>query len=360
MPGLRRTPFRIAPARGCLAAGLAAAWLGALGGSSLPAAAVEEFPDWLSQLASEAKQRGISPATVATALEGVEPLPDVLELDRSQPRAPGDFCHYMERRLTPTRIERGRRVIAEHRDLLEEIARQYGVPARYLVAMWGLETNFGDYVGDFPVVGALVTLAHDPRRSGLFREEIFAALRILDEGHRDAAGFVGSWAGATRQVQLMPSTFLEYAVDHDGDGRKDVWSSLPDALATAANVLKRAGWHSGESWGRQVSVPPELVGERATLRRTRPLADWQRAGVRRIDGSDLPVADLRGRIVLPLRGPGPSFLVYRNYGTFLAWNRSTFFAVSLGTLADEISGAGSLEACGLGSRRALAIAPGRG
>jgi membrane-bound lytic murein transglycosylase B len=264
-----------------------------------------------------------------------------LELDRRQPRAPRDFCGYLERRLTPTRIARGRRVLEEQRELLAAISDDYGVPARYLVALWGLETNFGDYLGDYPLIDALVTLARDPRRAGLFREQIFAALRIVDEGHHRHEGLMGSWAGATGQVQLMPTTFLAYAVDRDGDGRKDVWTSLPDALATAAHFLRNSGWRSGESWGRQVQLPADLRRNGA-----RSLSAWQELGVRRIDGSDLPDADLRAELVLPLRRPDLAFLAYRNYQTFLAWNRSTFFAISVGALADEISGAGSLRACG--------------
>jgi membrane-bound lytic murein transglycosylase B len=324
----------------CIAAGLAAALLGA-GAGGARTVPDPELSSWLEVLKAEALGRGISRQTVETTLGGVEPIPRVLELDRRQPRAPKDFCGYLERRLTPTRIARGRRVLEEHRELLAEISADYGVPARYLVALWGLETNFGDYLGDYPLIDALVTLARNPRRAALFREQIFAALQIIDEGHQRHEDLVGSWAGATGQVQLMPTTFLAYAVDRDGDGRKDVWTSLPDALATAAHYLRRSGWRSGETWGRQVRSPAELGRDGA-----KPLAAWQELGVRRIDGSDLPDADLRAELVLPLRRPGLAFLTYRNYQTFLAWNRSTFFAISVGALADEISGAGSLRACG--------------
>jgi membrane-bound lytic murein transglycosylase B len=322
-----------------LAVGLAAALAGTAGERAL---AADDFSIWLRALEAEALERGISRPTVESALRDVKTIPRVLELDRRQPVAPKDFCGYLERRLTPTRIERGRRVLAEHRELLAELAADYGVPARYLVALWGLETNFGDYLGDYPLMDALATLARNPRRGDFFREQIFAALQIIDEGHHPPVGLVGSWAGATGQVQLMPTTFLAYAVDRDGDGRKDVWSSLPDSLATAANYLRRSGWRSGQTWGRQVQLP---TGSRHDG--SRPLADWQQLGVRRVDGRDLPEGDLRAEVVLPLRRPDPAFLVYRNYRTFLAWNRSTFFAISVGALADEISGAPSLRACGI-------------
>ncbi|MHC4164819.1 MAG: lytic murein transglycosylase, partial [Planctomycetota bacterium] len=276
--------------------GLAAAFLGT---PAVGSVAEDDWSRWLAELEAEALERGISQPTAVGVLGGVEPIPRVLELDRRQPVAPRDFCGYLEARLTPTRIARGRRVLAEHRELLAEIVADYGVPARYLVALWGLETNFGDYLGDYPLFDALVTLARDSRRSNLFREQIFAALQIIDGGHHAAEGLVGSWAGATGQVQLMPTTFLAYAVDRDGDGRKDVWTSLPDSLATAANILRRAGWRSGETWGRQVRLPSKLSRDRA-----RPLSAWQELGVRRIDGRDLPEAHLRAEIVLPLRRPG--------------------------------------------------------
>jgi membrane-bound lytic murein transglycosylase B len=324
-------------------------YLAVLLGAAAPGTASapsDGFERWLADLEAEALERGISNQTVEAALDGVEPIARVIELDRGQPRSPRDFCGYLDRRLTETRIARGRRVLKEQRALLEEITAAYGVPSRYLVALWGLETNFGDYLGDFPVIASLVTLAYDSRRGDAFREQVLAALRIVEEGHQDPQGMRGSWAGATGQVQLMPTTFLEYAVDYDGDGRKDVWTSLPDALATAANYLRESGWRSGETWGRQVQLPAALHRDAGLLRRPRPLAHWQQSGVRSVDGGELPVADIRGSIVLPVRKPDPAFLVYRNYRTFLAWNNSPFFAISVGALADEIVGAGPLRVCG--------------
>jgi len=306
------------------------------------------FSQWLAEFQSEAIQRGISEPTVRAALANIEPIPRVLELDRTQPGAkPSDFCKYMQGRLTPTRIARGQRVLAEERELLMQLTHEYGIPARYLVALWGLETNFGDYTGDYPVLASLATLAHDTRRPDLFRRQLLAALRIVDEGHQTATRYKGSWAGASGHVQFMPTTFLEYAVDHDGDGRKDLWGSRADSLASAANYLRRSGWRPGETWGRQVSLPATLGRETAALRKRRPLAAWKDMGVTRSNGRALPDASLRGRIVQPLRGPGPAFLAYANYDTFLAWNHSTYFAVSVGTFADELGNRSSLRACGL-------------
>ena len=169
---------------------------------------------------------------------------------------------------------------------------------------------------------------------------------MIDEGHAEP-DFNGSWAGATGQVQFMPTTFLAYAVDHDGDGRKNLWGSVPDALASAANYLSQSGWRSGEAWGRQVSLPTELQGNPSALKRRRRLDEWRALGVTAIDGSALPASTLRGTIVLPRRRGLPAFLTYHNYRTFLAWNHSTFFAVSVGTLADELTGRGALDICGI-------------
>jgi membrane-bound lytic murein transglycosylase B len=304
-----------------------------------------DFSHWLGELAVEAQERGISRSVIETALNGVQPLPDVIALDRNQPEGTDDLCVYLNRRLSKTRIERGRRMLSEHRDLLERVTATYGVPSRFLIALWGLETNFGDITGTFPVIDAVATLAHDDRRGPLFREQLFAALRIVDQGHRTPSQMTGSWAGGMGQVQLMPTTFLDHAVDYDGDGRKNIWSSLPDAFASAATYLKRMGWRTGEIWGREVRLPAELAGDRAELAKTRSVANWRSAGVTRIDGHALPGAEMRGSIVLPDRKKQHAFLVYSNFETLMRWNRSTFFAISVGALADEISQSASLRAC---------------
>jgi membrane-bound lytic murein transglycosylase B len=308
-----------------------------------PADGLEAF---LAGIRTEARARGISQATIDASLVGIVDRPQVIEADRSQPKSPSDFCRYLSKRLTPTRIERGKRMLDEHRDLLADITRAYGVPARYVVALWGLETNFGDYQGDHPIFDTLVTLARDPRRGDFFRDQIFAGLRMVEDGHHPAEGFVGSWAGATGQVQFMPSTYLAYAVDQDGDGHRDLWRSVPDALASAAHLLSRSGWRSGETWGRQVVLPSEIHGRaRALGRGSRSLEGWSALGVRRHDGAPLPDANLLARLVLPQRRADPAFLVYGNYSVFMDWNRSTFFAISVGALADEIDDRSTLVAC---------------
>jgi membrane-bound lytic murein transglycosylase B len=304
-----------------------------------------DFAAWLAALGAEALDSGISEATVTASLGGVEPLGRILELDRSQPRSPAKFCEYFGRRLTSTRIERGRRMLHEHRAVLDAVSQQYGVAPRFVIALWGLETNFGDYTGDYRVIDALATLAYDERRGPMFRRQLLAALRIVDQGHQDPGRMKGSWAGAMGQVQFMPTTFLDYAVDHDGDGRKDVWESLPDAFASAAHYLDRSGWNTGQTWGREVTLPAALALDSEALGQRKLLADWQAVGVRKRDGSDLPQADLRGSIVMPSGNPADAYLVYHNFRVLLRWNNSNFFGISVGSLADELSRSASAQVC---------------
>jgi membrane-bound lytic murein transglycosylase B len=212
------------------------------------------------------------------------------------------------------------------------------------VAFWGLETNFGDYLGSFPVVGSLATLAHDPRRSEFFRSELLAALSIIDDGNISAAEMIGSWAGAMGQPQFMPSTFVRFAVDADADGRRDIWHSLPDVFASAANFLAKSGWRGDETWGREVRLPAGFDLELTGLEVEKTLAAWQILGVRKANGDDLPRVDMKGSLILPAGHAGPAFLVYSNYRTILQWNRSDLYAIAVGHLADRIAGKGPLVA----------------
>ena len=298
----------------------------------------ESFAQWRDGVRSEALSLGISAATFDSAFEDIEPIPRIIELDRTQPEVTITFDDYLERVVPESRVAQGRELLAIHRDLLAPIGREYGVPPRFIVALWGIETSFGRYLGGFPVIGALATLAHDGRRSDYFRGELLHALRILEDGHITADAMVGSWAGAMGQSQFMPSSFVRYAVDHDGDGKRDIWGTQGDVFASAANYLAQAGWRTGETWGRQVRLPagfdPALTG----LEVTKPLADWQALGLRRADGGDLPQAEMSGSVVLPGRDRGPAYLVYGNYRTIMRWNRSFYFATSVGLLADRIGG----------------------
>lgn len=312
------------------------------------------FEEWLRDLKAEAMRRGISEGTLTSAFQDVEPLPKVLEYDRSQPEFTRTFWQYLERAVTEGRIERGRALMREHRALLTRVEAEYGVQARFLVAFWGLETNFGDYTGGFPVIDAVTTLAHDRRRSDFFRSELMSALRILDEGHIAKPRMLGSWAGAMGQLQFMPSTFVAHAVDADGDGRKDIWGSLPDVFSSAAKYLSDVGWKGDRTWGREVRLPEGFDLELATQDVRKTLREWQDLGVRRANGADLPiVAGMEGSVILPAGWKGPAFLVYDNFDNILTWNRSTYYAITVGYLADRLIGLPPLMAKPPENERAL-------
>lgn len=297
----------------------------------------EAFSACLADLRQRAADHGVS----ADALAAVEPVERVLELDRDQPEFTTTLADYLERRVTDARVEQGRALLAEHKALLDEIYREYGVPPRYLVAFWGLETNFGSYLGRMPTLDSVVTLACDRRRSDYFAGQVLAALRILDGGPLERDDLRGSWAGAMGHVQFMPEVFVRYAVDYDGDGRRNLWGSVPDALASAANFLQDLGWKSGWRWGREVLLPPDFPYELAGYE-PRPLSEWKRLGVRTAYGRELPDAGVDASLLVLAGYEGPAFLVYDNFQTIMRWNQSEFYAVAVGHLADRIAGRAGL------------------
>ncbi|MBT4425880.1 MAG: lytic murein transglycosylase [Rhodospirillaceae bacterium] len=307
-----------------------------------PAGAADDVPEfsvWLADLRAEALGQGISPAILDAALEGVEPIPRVIELDRSQPEGTLTFQQYMERVVPNSRVEKGRKKLAENAAALDAVYKVYGVQPRFIVALWGIETNFGQYTGGFSVVASLATLAHDGRRSAYFRGELLNALRILEEGHITPDAMMGSWAGAMGQSQFMPSSFVKFAIDFDGDGRRDIWTTKADVFGSASNYLAKSGWRGDQTWGRKVKLPGNFDNSLADLKITKTLAAWQKLGVRRANGNDLPrVAGMGASLVFPGGDGGPAFLVYNNYKTVLKWNRSTYFAMAVGHLADRIAG----------------------
>ena len=333
---MKRRESRVGVKPACMAA--SAALFGALlmGGAMAQEEGAESFAEWRDGVRSEALDLGISMAIFDAAFADVEPIPRVIELDRSQPEVTLAFDQYVERVVPESRVAKGRTLLAEHRDLLEPIGRKYGVPPRFIVALWGIETNFGQYLGGFPVIASLATLAYDGRRSAYFRQELLHALRILQDGHITPEAMMGSWAGAMGQSQFMPSSFVNYAVDHDGDGRRDIWGTQGDVFASAANYLAQAGWRAGETWGRQVTLPAGFDHALTGLEVKKTLAEWQALGLRRANGSGLPQADISGSVVLPGGEGGPAYLVYNNYRTIMRWNRSFYFATSVGLLADGI------------------------
>ncbi len=298
--------------------------------------APQSFPAWLAQLRADARAAGISQATIDAALTDIEaPRQGVLESDRNQPEKKQSLAEYVAIRVSEKRIEEGRRMLEDYPTWLGRVERQYGVQRRFIVALWGIESNYGRHTGQVPVIHALVTLAYDPRRGGYFRKELFEALRILDAGHVRLSDMKGSWAGAMGNFQFMPSSYRNFAVDADGDGRIDLWNSVPDALASAANYLAKNGWQDDWTWGRPVRLPKKFDESLAGHRTRLTLSRWHKLGVRRSDGSALPRISLQASLILPDGRSGPAYLVYDNFRVLLRWNRSDAFAVAVGTLADS-------------------------
>lgn len=295
------------------------------------------FQLWLDGLKEEALSQGISATTLEAALNNISPLARVIELDRSQPEVKWTLEEYLSKLVTEARIQSGKEHLAKHRELLEQAESNYGVPASVLTALWGIESDFGRLPGRFPVIASVATLAYEGRRGSYFRKELLLALRILDQGHITPEEMTGSWAGAMGHFQFMPSTFVDYALDADGDGKKDIWNNLPDAVASAANYLASMGWKSGLPWGLEVSLPkkfdPSLLGQEAR----RPMAAWRSLGVRGREGEALK-ADWDGEawLVAPQWPKGKAFLVNRNYRALYRWNPSHSFAIAVGILSDKI------------------------
>ena len=302
-----------------------------------------DFAACVARLQAAARAEGVSQRVVNDVLGAVTQQERVLELDRRQPEFTLPFTEYYNRRVTPERVARGRELLAEHAGMLGDIERNFGVPARYLVAFWGLETNFGSHFGDTPVPASLTTLACDVRRSAFFTAELMEALRIIDAGDIPAGRMKGSWAGAMGHVQFMPSVFQRYAVDADEDGRRDLWGSIHDAMASAANFLRASGWQRGLRWGREVRLPEGFDYLLAGRDQKRPLSEWRELGVTDAFGRTLPPLDISAALLVPSGHAGPAFLTYRNFDVIMRWNRSEFYALSVGRLADEVAGAGPLS-----------------
>ena len=297
------------------------------------------FGQWLEALRAEAAGRGIRAQTLDAALNDVRPIERVIELDRKQPESTLTFAEYLERVVPEPRVELARRKFAENRDLLEAVERRFGVEAEFVVALWGVESDFGAHMGNFPVIHALATLAYDGRRSDYFRGELLDALTIVDQGHVEPASMLGSWAGAMGQAQFMPSSFLNYAVDHNGDGRRDIWGTRGDVFASAANYLSTIGWKHGEGWGRRVLAPIGFDVEAAAADKTpRPVSAWRASGLTQADGAALPEAE-DGRLAtlgLPDGIKGPAYLAYDNFRVIMHWNRSNYFVLAVAQLAERI------------------------
>jgi len=302
----------------------------------------QSFDEWLAALRAEARSMGISDATL-NALDAItEPEPRVLELDNSQPEFVQTFTRYIALRVTPNQVSKGQSLLEQHAEILESVRQRYGVQPHYLVAFWAIESNFGSATGGFSVLQALATLAYDPRRADFFRRELLTALQIIDDGHIEPDRMSGSWAGAMGQLQFMPTVFYRYGVDGDGDGRIDIWNSLPDVFYSAANFLSQSGWRGDERWGREVLLPDDFDYSLSGATR-KSLQEWSDLGIKTVNGGALPIADMEAVVVLPAGASGPAFLAYRNYQATMAYNPSTFYALTVGHLADRFTGAGEIQ-----------------
>jgi membrane-bound lytic murein transglycosylase B len=303
----------------------------------------EDFSVCLTKLKQVAKNEGISKHIINSSLAQLKFVPKVISLDNQQPEFNSSFEDYFSKRVTQWRVDQGRKYYAEHRKLLTDLTQKYGVPGQYIMAFWGLETNFGSYKGSMPVLDSLATLACTPRRGAYFTGELIQALKLQQKYQFDGRKMVGSWAGAMGHTQFMPTTYATYAIDGDGDGKIDLWNSTADSLTSAANFLQSLGWKANERWGREVLLPANYGFTSLGSKEPLAVTQWATLGLRQANNAPLSIADMQAALYLPSGHTGPAFLGYHNFDVIMRWNRSEFYAISVGHLADRINGGNSLK-----------------
>ncbi|MDM0066198.1 lytic murein transglycosylase [Variovorax sp. J31P207] len=301
------------------------------------------FARWVADFRSSARAAGIGDATLQAAFGDVQYLPRVVELDRAQPEFTRTVWDYLDNTVTAQRVALGKDKLMQVRVEADAAAARYGVPSAVVVAIWGMESNFGGNYGSTPTIDALATLGFEGRREDWARRELLAALKILERGDIDREHMIGSWAGAMGQTQFLPSNFLAYAVDADGDGRRDIWGSMADVTASTANFLARSGWQAGQPWGVEVQLPPGFDFGRADSSVRQSSAQWAAEGVRSIDGRPLP-AFADGMVLLPAGARGPAFLVGPNFRAILRYNNSTSYALAVGLLSQRLTDGPGVQA----------------
>lgn len=307
--------------------------------TTVPAASEQlSFADWRALLRSDAIAAGIEPELFDRAFAGVSPNPEVLAADSSQPEFTRPVWEYLDGAVSPARIARGRSLLAQQRDNLTRIERRYGVDGQVLVAIWGLESNFGSNIGNHNVIRSLATLAYQGRRQVFWRSQLLAVLQILQHGDITPERLIGSWAGAMGQTQFMPTTYNQHAVDFDGDGRRDLWNSSTDALASAAHYLQASGWQQGQPWGFEVLLPGDFDYSLADPENRRSLAEWTRLGVKPVNTSMSMASASPATLLLPAGHRGPAFVLLSNFRSILKYNNSTSYALAIGLLADGLRG----------------------
>ena len=296
------------------------------------------FAEYVNQLKQDALAEGFSAEFIEQQFSDIQFHQKAVVADKNQPETKLTLDKYLTTRVPDWKVQKALKLLNQHSAQLQQVEQQYGVQARFIVALWANESNFGSYMGKYPVLSSLATMAYEGRREEFFKKQLFAALTILQQGHINKDQFLGSWAGATGQSQFMPSTFLAYAVDFDGDDKKDIWSNTSDVFASIANFLKSEGWSDQLTWGRQVVLPENFNMALAGLAKTnkRSLSEWQALGVRRYDGGDLPSVATSASLIAPDGPAGRIYLTYDNFDTLMKWNRSSYFGVSIGYLADRI------------------------
>lgn len=296
-----------------------------------------KFANWKISLKEDMLAQGADSALVTEILNSLKYLPKVIKLDRHQPEGRMTHEEYLTKVIPPWKVKRARKEYKENLIKLKVAEDKTGVPAHYIVSLWGKETNFGTITGNYSVPSALATLAFDGRRAKFFRKELMAAVKILAQGHIELENMKGSWAGAMGNCQFMPSSFLQFAVDANNDGKKNIWSDKDDIFASMGNYLSRYGWDKTKTWGRQVSIERSFKDYKIGKKHAAPLAQWQQNGVRRMDGSDLPTANINAYMIAPGGENGRIYLVYPNFDIIMKWNRSHYFATGVGFLADRIA-----------------------
>ncbi|MEQ8696003.1 MAG: lytic murein transglycosylase [Bauldia litoralis] len=300
------------------------------------------FNAWVQGVAQEAAKAGVSNQAIQAGLGGVQFDQSIVNKDRAQGVFAQTFLEFSDRMVEQYRVKQGPGQIKKHGQTFQQIEQKYGVPAQVIASFWGLETDFGAVIGDGSTLNSLATLAYDCRRPELFREQLIAALKIIDRGDLTPAQMRGPWAGEMGQLQFLPSHYYDYGVDFDGNGRVDLLKSTPDALASAANYLSSIGWRRGEPWLQEVTVPKEFPWEMADLKIKFPRSEWVAAGVKGV-GSALPSDGLEASLLLPMGKNGPAFLAYPNFAFLLEWNSSLVYTTTAGYFATRMAGAGKVS-----------------